>query len=104
MRRRAQVPQETYELFFQMTFDGSFTATPLLTQLVGAEVLGKASSLGISDTVWATVVVVAYMQKHLQGEPDILELVSEKAKEFVQASGHEARRFQRLVWEAAKLL
>lgn len=83
-------------------------ASPLLTRLVGDAVLAKADDLGIDKKIWATVVVTAYMKIHLQGEPDLLELLSEKAKEFVEAFGggtrDGARSFDQMVREATKLL
>lgn len=102
------ISQEVYDLFLQMEFDGSFTASPLLTRLVGDAVLGKADELGIDKKVWATVVVAAYMKSRLQGEPDLLELVLEKAREFVEAydvpGGDEARLFDEMVRQAGALL
>ncbi|KAG8219006.1 hypothetical protein J3R82DRAFT_4762 [Butyriboletus roseoflavus] len=90
--------------FEKMDVDGSFTASLLLTRLVGDAALGKADELGIDKKVWATVVAVAYMKKHLQGEPDLLELVSEKAKEFLKAYGEPGRDFDEMVREATALL
>ena len=91
-----------------MEVDGSFTASPLLTRLVGDAVLGKADELGIDKKVWATVVVAAYMKSRLQGEPDLLELVLENAREFVEAydvpGGDEARLFDEMVRQAGALL
>lgn len=105
--RRVPISQEVYDLFQQMDVDGSFTPTPLLTGLVGDAVLGKADELGIDEKVWATVVVTAYMRRHLQGDPDLLELVLEKAREFVEAAvpaGDGTRSFDQMVREAEALL
>ncbi|KAH0831411.1 hypothetical protein J3R83DRAFT_14082 [Lanmaoa asiatica] len=106
--KRVPISQEVYDLFLQMDIDGSFTVSPLLTRLAGDAVLGKADELGIDKKVWATVVAAAYMKTHLQGEPDLLELISEKAREFVEASGgpgtDEARRFDEMVRKAVALL
>lgn len=105
---RAPIPQEVYDLFQQMDVDGSITVTPLLTRLVGDAVLSKADELRIDRQVWATVVAVAYIRGRLQGEPDLLELLSEKAKEFVDASEWSrrdgAKRFEEMVREAVALL
>ena len=38
----------------------------------------------VSDTVWATVLAIAYLQKHLVGQPELLEGLVEKATGFVQ--------------------
>ena len=103
---RVAISQEVYDLFQQMDVNGSFAASPLLAQLVGDAVLGKADELGIDKKVWATVVVAAYMKIHLQGEPDLLELMCEKAREFVEAEPTRdgTRSFDRMVREAAALL
>jgi hypothetical protein len=103
---RIAISQEVYDLFQQMDVDGSFVASPLLTRLVGDAVLGKADELGIDRKVWATVVVAAYMKIHLQGELDLLELVCEKAREFVEAgpTRDRTRSFDQMVREAAALL
>lgn len=100
---RPPILKEVYDLFVQMDVDGSFPASPLLTRLVGEAVLSKADELGIDKQVWATVVVAAYMKTHLQGEPDMLELLSEKAREFVEARDGTAS-FDKMVRQAAALL
>jgi len=103
---RVPISQEVYDLFQQMDVDGSFAASPLLTRLVGDAVLRRADELGIDKKVWATAVVAAYLKIHLQGEPDLLELVSEKAREFVEAelTRDGTRSFDQMVREAAALL
>ena len=105
-REHVPISQEVYDLFQQMDVDGSFATSPLLTRLVGDAVLGKADELGIDKKVWVTVVIAAYLKIHLQGEPDLLELVSEKAREFVEAelTRDGARSFDQMVREAAALL
>lgn len=106
--RPVPISREVYNIFLEMDVDGSFTASPLLIRLVGDAVLGKAGELGIDKTVWVTVVVAAYMKQHLQGEPDLLELVSEKAREFVEAYGGAsrdgARSFDEMMRDAVALL
>ena len=39
------------------------------------------------STVWATVLAVAYLQKHLADQPDLLDGLVEKAKEYVEDAG-----------------
>ena len=105
---RPPIPQDVYDLFQKMDVDGSFTATPLLMRLVGDRVLGKADELGIDGKVWATVVVVAYIKTQLAVEADLLDLISEKAKEFVeefeQSGRGGTRPFDEMVREAVRLL
>ena len=106
--KRHPIPPEVYALFQQMAVDGSFTATPLLSRLVGDAVLGKADELRIDKKVWTTVVFVAYIKTRLQSEPDLLDLMSEKAKEFVEASEWSrrdgAKRFEEMVRDAVTAL
>lgn len=40
--------------------------------------------MGVSDIIWATVLAVAYLQKYLVGQPELLESLVEKAIDFVQ--------------------
>lgn len=108
--KRHPIPQEVYDLFQQMDIDGSFSlaATPLLSQLVGEGILDKADEYGVDKKVWATVVVVAYIQTRLQGEPDLLDLMLEKAKVFVEGcewfGRGGTRQFDEMVREVVGLL
>ena len=88
-----------------MDLDGSFSTSSLLLRLVGDEILAKADELGTDKKVWTTVVVAAYMKIHLQGEPDLLELVLEKAREFVEAwPARDGKSFDQMVREVVALL
>lgn len=102
---REPITQEVYDLFQQMDLDGSFSTSSLLLRLVGDEILAKADELGTDKKVWTTVVVAAYMKIHLQGEPDLLELVLEKAREFVEAwPARDGKSFDQMVREVVALL
>ena len=101
------ISSQVSRLLQEMDVDGSFTVSPLLTQLFGEAVLGKADEFGIDKKIWTTVVVAAYMNIHLQGKPHLLELVTEKVREFVEAAGLTGgggRSFDQMVREATKLL
>ncbi|KAF9232854.1 vault protein inter-alpha-trypsin domain-containing protein [Melanogaster broomeanus] len=100
------VPQTAYDLFLLQRVDGSFTPSPALNQIVGDEMLGKAEELGVDKTVWATAVAVAYLKKHLEGEPDLFDALLAKAQQFAEALGKSggAREFEELVRKAFGLL
>ncbi|KAF9232859.1 hypothetical protein BU15DRAFT_67104 [Melanogaster broomeanus] len=93
-------------LVLPMYVDGSFTPSPALNQIVGDMVLGKAEELAVDQTVWMTAVAVAYLKKHLEGEPDLLDALLAKAQQFVEALGRSggAREFEELVRKALGLL
>ncbi|KAG9310061.1 hypothetical protein JVU11DRAFT_9666 [Chiua virens] len=102
------VSQEVYDLIHEMGVDGSFSDSPLLIRLVGEAVLSKGDESRIDKKVWATVVTAAYLKTNLQGVPDLLELLTEKAKEFVEAfygrSGTRTKSFDEMVRMAVRLL
>ncbi|KAF9235318.1 hypothetical protein BU15DRAFT_78151 [Melanogaster broomeanus] len=75
------VPQMASDLFLLQHVDGSFTPSPALHKIVGDEVLGKAEEPGVDKTVWTTAVVVAYLKKHLEGEPDLFDALLAKAQQ-----------------------
>ncbi len=68
------------------SFDGSFTVLPALEAILGKDILAEGSKNGVDPTIWAMVLAVVYMQKHLASQPDLLEGLVEKAKEFVTSS------------------
>lgn len=82
------------------SFDGSFAPTAELEGIVGPGTLAEAGKLGIDKTVWATVLAVAYLQKYLKGQPELLEGLLEKAMDFISQPGVD---FQELL-DAAKLV
>ena len=65
------------------SFDGSFPVSPQLVQILGRTALSRATEFHVIGTVWATVLAIAYLQKNLIGQPELLEGLVEKAMDFV---------------------
>ncbi|KAF9220068.1 VIT-domain-containing protein [Gyrodon lividus] len=101
--RPAPVPQAAYDLFLLQRVDGSFPYSPHLVRIVSDVVLGKAKELGFDKAVWTTAVVVAYLKKHMEGEPDLLEVLLAKVRQFVEGRGDEGG-FEEMVRTATELL
>ncbi|THG93987.1 hypothetical protein EW026_g7389 [Hermanssonia centrifuga] len=80
------VEDRVVQLVRLQSFDGSFPDSALLAQILGSEALYKAHELGVDTDVWATVLAVAYLQKYLAKQPELLEGLLEKAIEFIQQS------------------
>ena len=72
------------ELVRLQSFDGGFRVTKALIRILGETAVDEAQKIGIDQTVWATVLAVAYLQKHLVDQPDLLDGLVEKAKEYVE--------------------
>ena len=66
------------------SFDGSFSVSHALRSILGHTAIAQGASIGVDEVVWATVLAIAYLQKHLVGQPDLLEGLVEKAMEFVE--------------------
>ncbi|KAG1896545.1 uncharacterized protein F5891DRAFT_958552 [Suillus fuscotomentosus] len=81
------VPKEVYALILLQGYDGSFTPSPPLEALVGVEILEMAADLQVSENVWATAVVVAYLKHHLGAQPDFLHILLSKPLEYVEGKG-----------------
>jgi hypothetical protein len=65
------------------SFDGSFPVTSELGRILGKEALTNGNKLALEQTVWATVLAIVYLQKHLDQQPDLLEGLVEKAQDYV---------------------
>ncbi|EKM51518.1 uncharacterized protein PHACADRAFT_186981 [Phanerochaete carnosa HHB-10118-sp] len=73
-------------LVCMQSFDGSFTPTPRLEAIIGRDCLDDAKDILVDATVWTTVLAVAFLKKHMQDQPELLELLEslvEKAADFV---------------------
>jgi len=101
-QHRLPVSQEANALFNLLNVDGSFTPSPRLQQIVG-DALDKAEEQGVDKTVWATAVAVAYLKKHMEGEPDLMDALLVKVQQFVEARLG-SREFEELVRKASVLL
>ena len=81
-------PRSTEDRIVQLirlqSFDGSFPPTTrLLSLLGGAALLGEARTLGVSEKIWATVLAIVYLKRHMKDQPELLEGLVEKATEFI---------------------
>lgn len=68
-------------------FDGSFSPSDELVQIIGKEdiiTIGRAK--GVDDSVWATIVAIVYLKKHLSDQRELLDGLVEKAMEFIERS------------------
>ena len=71
-------------LVCMQAFDGSFPPTARLEAILGRpDCLTIAEGLSVDETVWATVLGVAFLKKHLKDLPDLLDSRVEKAADFV---------------------
>ena len=84
------------------SFDGSFQPSENLAQILGQHVLEESKRIGVSGVVWATVVAIAYLQKHFRHEPELLQGLVEKAAGYItRVPGVE---FKQLVERAQALI
>ncbi|EKM57246.1 uncharacterized protein PHACADRAFT_183721 [Phanerochaete carnosa HHB-10118-sp] len=65
------------------SFDGSFSPTVSLENLVGKTCLAEATRLQIDQKVWATVLAVAFLKKYMKDQPELLDGLVEKAMDYL---------------------
>jgi hypothetical protein len=77
------VRAEVVELVKFQLYDGSF---PLhsIRGIVGANAVDEANNLQVDDAVWATVLSIAFIQKHMGSQKELMEDLLIKAREFLQ--------------------
>ncbi|KDQ53740.1 hypothetical protein JAAARDRAFT_197188 [Jaapia argillacea MUCL 33604] len=75
------VPTEVVSLVRLQAFDGSFPLIDSLRHIVGSQ--GQNDFPHVDETLWATALAVAYLKKHLTGQPELLGGLLEKAMGFV---------------------
>ncbi|KAF7797335.1 hypothetical protein EIP86_008530 [Pleurotus ostreatoroseus] len=80
----AQPGDNVERLVRLQSFDGSFSVSDELAQILGREVLAQAQSRGADEKTWATVLALVYLRKHLQDQPELLEGLEEKATDYIQ--------------------
>ncbi|PSR77889.1 hypothetical protein PHLCEN_2v7669 [Hermanssonia centrifuga] len=78
---------QVVQLVRLQSFDGSFPANTMLVQIVGNKALDEGRELGVDADLWATVLAMAYLQKYMAKQPELLEGLLEKAIEFVKQQG-----------------
>lgn len=81
------VDTTVFSLVRLQSFDGSFQPSPALENIVGRGALVEAQNHSVDETVWATVLAVTYLKKHLTGQPELLEGLVEKAMDFLSQYG-----------------
>jgi len=96
----APAPPEVVRLARLQSFDGSFSLDDNLRQLVGEEAVNKGSELQIDEKVWATVLFLAFMRKHMGDQEELLDDLCVKAREFLAGQ----RDAQRLMQEALDIV
>lgn len=74
------------DLIRLQSFDGSFLATLDFKRIIGTPAYEEGHKREVDDTVWATVLAIAYFRKYLVDEPDLVEGLVEKASEYVLRS------------------
>lgn len=90
------------DLIRLQSFNGSFSLSNKFREIFGKTTCDEGKRRGVGKATWATILAIAYLQRHLADQPDLLEELVEKAKDFVRISQSEAD-MQALV-EIAKTL
>lgn len=91
---------QVFELAQLQSFDGSFSPSTALGDIVGEDILNKAADFRVDTTIWATALAVAFLKKHLGNQPDLLAGLLDKTTEFAQGEA----RFDSLVRSALALM
>lgn len=74
---------EATKLVRLQSFDGSFAVSDALAAIVGQSAVDARTDIEPA-TVWATVLAIVYLQKHMTDQPELLESLVEKALEYVR--------------------
>lgn len=77
------VDQKVVQLVRLQSFDGSFPPVTPLESIVAFGSLSEADKLGVESRVWATVLAIVYLKKHLIGHPELRDSLVEKAMQYV---------------------
>ena len=86
------------------SFDGAFRVTAALISILGQSAIDEAAKAGIDETIWATVLAVAHLQRYLAEQPDLLEGLVEKAREYVEEAAQPGIDFEQLLQRAATII
>lgn len=65
------------------SFDGAFSMSTEAIAIFGRSAVDAGKKHKVDDRVWATILAIAYLQKHLAHEPELLEGLLEKAMAFL---------------------
>ena len=95
------VEDNVLHLIRLQSFNGSFQPSSAFHGIIGEAVLQEAQSLGVSEEVWATVLAVVFLKKHMRHQQELLDSLVEKAEGFLSAVGVDCKellaRAQRFV-------
>ncbi|THG99705.1 hypothetical protein EW026_g2701 [Hermanssonia centrifuga] len=86
------------------SFDGSFSPDDSFKGIVGINAMQEGQSLGLDPDLWATILAIAYFQKHLSNQPELRDSLAEKAREFALARLPSGTDFASLVKRAELVL
>lgn len=71
------------ELVRLQSFDGSFTLSNAFKQILGEDACKEGKKRKMDDHLWATLLAIVYLRKHLANQPELLGGLVEKAMEFI---------------------
>ncbi|KAF7797334.1 hypothetical protein EIP86_008529 [Pleurotus ostreatoroseus] len=81
----ASQPRDDVELLVRLqSFDGSFSMSAELMQILGRDASTQGPSRGVDEKIWVTILAIVYLRKHLQAQPELLEGLEEKATSYVE--------------------
>lgn len=82
------IDAQTTQLVLLQTFDGSFAVTPEFEGILGREAVDAGKEFQATEQVWATVLAVVFMRRHLEKQqPDLFFALEEKAMRYVRGCG-----------------
>ncbi|CAL1710155.1 unnamed protein product [Somion occarium] len=78
---------DVFALIRLQSFKGSFPMSEKFIQIVGQAAASLYHDLHIEKDSWTTILAIAYLQKYLKRQPELLQSLVEKAAEFVSGNG-----------------
>ncbi|KAI0322551.1 hypothetical protein OF83DRAFT_1092767, partial [Amylostereum chailletii] len=99
----SRVQEDVLDLVMLQSFDGSFIPDPRLGRILGEDMLALGGGFGVTDEVWATALAVAYLERRLDDQRELLEGLLDKVEEFVTRTVGKGK-FEELVQRAKGIL
>ncbi|TFY72211.1 hypothetical protein EVG20_g785 [Dentipellis fragilis] len=90
------IPDGVLELVKLQAFDGSFTPSEELGNIIGKKAMKKPFFVATSDQLWVTAAAVAYLEKHMTDHPELLQEIREKVLTWVSTQT-KAEKFESFV-------
>lgn len=97
------IPDTVIDLLSLQSFDGSFSLDSSLGGIVGQSALQKPTDLPVNDTIWATALALAFLQKHLV-QVELLDGLKEKIVEFIMKKKMPKEAFDQILERAEGLI